>query len=257
MVTSKELTRIFKENAAKMLRIIIPAYNEEKNIESCIKDLVRILGGNKYMLYVINDGSIDKTVNIVKGLSRKNSIKLINHETNKGVSEVFKTGISAVLKDGKEGDVILIVEGDGTSDPAIILDMVSRIRKGKDVVVASRYVPGGGYKNFPVKRLFFSKAANLIFRLLYPSKKVKDYTIFFRAYSFGVLQKLGEVFGDKYITKKHFTANAEILVKILKITSKVEEVPFMYDYGNKKGASSLNISKNLVQYAKLLLDRSR
>lgn len=231
-----------------MIRIIIPVYNEEKNIEDCIVRAAQAIDGQKYQFYIVNDGSKDNSVAILNRLSQKFSIKIINHETNKGIAQVFHSAITNVVRDGEKDDIIIIMEGDGTSDQKLLISMVENIRSGRDVVIASRYKKGGGYKNFPVKRIFYSKLANLVFRLLFPSKKVMDYTIFYRAYSFEVLKKALNIYKNSIITSKYFVANTELLIKLMKLTTNIEEIPFMYDYGRKRGKSGLNIRKNLFQY---------
>ncbi|MDO8657569.1 MAG: glycosyltransferase [Candidatus Levybacteria bacterium] len=231
-----------------MIRIIIPVYNEEKNIENCIIKVAQVIKGQKYQFCIINDGSKDSSGSIINRLSQKFPIKLINHETNRGIAQVFRSGIIDMIKEGKTGDIIVIMEGDGTSNPQLLIPMIRSVINGGDIVIASRYKSGGGYLNFPIKRLFYSRLANMVFRIIFPSEKVKDYTIFYRAYSFKILKKVLQTYKDNLITSKYFVANTELLIKLMKLTKDIEEIPLMYDYGQKKGKSGLNIRKNLFQY---------
>lgn len=238
-----------------MIYLIIPAYNEEKNIKGCIAEAAEELGDKKHRFIVVNDGSRDKTLKVVKDILGKYPITIVNHETNKGVAAVIRSGVTRVIPDGKEGDIVFVIEGDGTSDCGLLGEMTDKLEAGYDVVIASRYLPGGAYKNFPIKRWILSKTANILFRIIFPSEKISDYTIFFRGYSYNILKRATEVYGDKLISMRYFEANTELLVKLMKLTDKIAEVAFVYDYGYKKGKSSLNIRKNLVQYWKLVVDQ--
>lgn len=235
-----------------MIRIIIPAYNEEEDIGRCVHGVDRALKERGYCLYIVNDGSKDKTLEIIRNLSKGFPIKIINHKKNLGVAGAFSSGLKRILKDGKSKDVVVIMEGDGTSDTRLLPKIVKEIEKGTDIVIASRYIKGGKYKNFPLKRLIFSRLANFIFSLLFPHPGVGDYTIFYRGYSYDILQKAYKKYEQGLITTKYFTANAEMLVKMLPLSSEIKEIPFTYDYGKKKGDSGMNISKNLWQYFKLI-----
>ncbi|MBX4205832.1 glycosyltransferase, partial [Candidatus Microgenomates bacterium] len=237
-----------------MIKVLIPAYNESKNIKSCLFAINKVLKANKlpHKFLIIDDGSQDNTLEILKQIKKELNLDIIEHKVNKGVAAAFSSGLAAVNKKLSDGDIIVITEADGTSDPKILPQMIERIKKGADIVIASRYKKGGKYKNFPTKRLFFSRSANLVCRVLYPLKSVRDYTIFYRAYSANVIKKSIKIYKSNLIKTKFFTANAEILIKMMKITKKIEEVAFVYDYSKKKGKSGLKIGKNLVQYAKLI-----
>lgn len=232
-----------------MIRILIPVYNEEKNIEDCIEGIHRILAKTPHRFYTVDDGSRDGGVKIIKKLSRDIPITIMSHEINKGVAEALKTGFIRMVKESKKGDVAVVVEGDNTSTPELLGDMIEEIRNGADIVVASRYAKGGVYKNFPLVRLILSKAINLFLRWVFGFEGVRDYTIFFRAYKIELLKKIGR---DELFKTRFFTANCELLVKCMEFAPKIVEVPYVYDYGKKKGASGIKIASNIWQYLRLV-----
>src|ERR1035438_9911326 len=80
------------------------------------------------------------------------------------------------------GDCIFIMEGDGTSDLSVMPEMARRIYGGDDVVIASRYIRGGGYRNFPLQRTWGSNLVNLVLSVFFHVRGITDYTIFYRAY---------------------------------------------------------------------------
>ncbi|MEK7525853.1 MAG: glycosyltransferase family 2 protein [Patescibacteria group bacterium] len=238
-----------------MIRILIPVYNEEKNIQDCVLNTRKFLKRKPHRFYLVNDGSKDHSLEILNKLAKKNPVQVLDHKVNKGVAAALKTGLTQIVKDGQDSDVVVVMEGDGTSNPKLLPKMISEIQNGKDVVIASRYVKGGRYHKFPTKRLFLSKSANNLLKFLFPYPGLQDYTHFYRAYSLWVIKKAMKVHGKNLITTKYFTANTEFLMKILTSSVIISELPFVYDYSRKKGKSGLRIGKNLKQYFKLIFEQ--
>jgi dolichol-phosphate mannosyltransferase len=236
-------------NEAEMIYIVLPVYNEEDNITRVIGEIRKILNGKPYRIVAVNDGSRDRSLSILKKL-QKSDLLIESYKTNMNVGAVFSTGISRVLFQAKPEDVMLIMESDSTSSSDVIPKLISGIETdGNDVVIASRYRPGGGYRNFPMMRRIFSYAASFLMRYYFPIRGVFDYTIFFRAYRVGIIQKAVEHFGRfGLIQSLGFVANAELLVKLSFFTDKISEVPFMYDYGRKKGTSKIGIARTINEY---------
>lgn len=231
-----------------MTYIVIPAYNEGRNLEAVVQGIAGALRGTTYRILIVNDGSRDNTLAVARSLAGQYPVDVLDHGTNRGVAEAFRTGIGRAADAAKPEDAIIVMEGDGTSDPALLPDMVNRVEAGIDLVIASRYRHGGQYLGFPLKRLILSKGANMIFRLLFPVKGVRDYSIFYRAYRAGGLQKAIAQYGSGFITVQTFFANIEILLHLVPYLTHVEELPLVYDYGKKKGKSGMKIWKNLKSY---------
>ncbi len=231
-----------------MIRIIIPAYNEERSLPSLLQDIAQVLQKEPYDIAIINDGSQDNTLKVARRLSQQYPVTVVDHPVNRGVAEAFRTGITHMASKASPNDVVVIMEGDGTSSPAVLLEMARRIKSGADIVIASRYETGGRYQKFPFKRLILSQGANLVFQLLFPVEGVKDYSIFYRAYRAEILQRALARYGEKFITVQTFFANIEILLNLRPFIQKVEEVPLVYDYGKKRSKSGMKIWKNLRSY---------
>ena len=119
-------------------------------------------------------------------------------------AEALKTGLGELERDGRDEDILIIMEGDGTSTPELIRVITDKIRGGADLVIASRYVPGGEYRNFPLRRLALSRLANLTLGLFFPKDGVKDYTIFYRAYKMRVIKKTIKEYKSDLIKTKYF-----------------------------------------------------
>ena len=138
--------------------VILPAFNEEKNISIVIKKTINALNDLKCLgeIIVIDDGSTDNTAKEVEGIvSIEPKLYLIRHKKNKGLTESLLTGFS-----NASGEVVIFLCADLQSDPEEdIPKLVNEIRKGYDVVLGWRQ----GRKN----RIMVSKIGHLLCRLFF------------------------------------------------------------------------------------------
>jgi dolichol-phosphate mannosyltransferase len=235
--------------------IVIPAYNEESNIVKLLSDIRNLSLPYEKKTVMVDDGSKDNTLALAEGFLQKMDLKIIVHRPNKGVPQTFYDGLKSAAADASPNDIICIIEGDNTSDLSLLEEIIRKVEKGADVVVASRYRRGGRYENFPFHRKWGSIFINLVLKIFFYTKGVTDYTIFFRAYRARVIQEaLGE-YGDNFVTTKSFAANLEILLRLKRFAGKYDEVPMVYDYGLKKGSSKMNVAKTLLEYKDLIMQR--
>ena len=236
-----------------MIHFVFPVYNEVENLPGLIKGVRARMAGQPYRMIAVNDGSTDGSVELLRQLAGPDLV-VIGSTINMNVGAVFSAGIHEALAGAADEDVVVIMESDQTSEQDLVLPMAGFIRQGEaDIVIASRYLPGGKYVNFPLPRLIFSHAANRMVRAFFPVAQVQDYTIFFRAYRASVLKKASFYFGPfGLIQSKGFVANAELLVKLSLFTDRVVEVPFIYNYGKKKGASKIHVLRTINEYFVLI-----
>ncbi len=236
-----------------MIYFIFPVYNEKDNLPKLVASIRRMMAGKDYRMVAVNDGSTDGSVELL-GELKQDDLTVIGSVINMNVGAVFSAGIAEVLREAQEDDVVLIMESDQTSEIDLVLPMTEKILKeGQDIVIASRYLTGGKYQNFPFPRLVFSHCANRLMRAFFPVCRVRDYTIFFRAYRAGVLRQAASYFGlFGLIQSKGFVANAELLIKLSFFTDKIIEVPFIYNYGKKKGASKIQVLSTINEYFVLI-----
>jgi len=235
------------------LRLVIPAYNEQDNLEALFAriETTASLSGIAYAASVVDDGSRDGTAAVAESLSRTYPIRLLRHATNQGLQGVFLTGMRDAVSDAGDDDAVCVLEGDGTSAPEVIPSMLERFRDGADIVIASRYVPGGEYRNFPLKRRVLSAGANRLLRILCPIPGVRDYTIFYRLYRTGPLRAALAVYRERFTSVGGFACNSEMLLRMRTFVRRIDEVPLVYDYGLKRGVSGMKIGDNLISYLSL------
>lgn len=114
------------------LLIIIPAYNEEENIETVVECIVN--NYSQYDYVVINDGSKDRTADIC----RKRGYELIDLPINLGLAGAFQTGLKYAYQKGYS--YAIQFDADGQHRPEYISIMLERIKSGYDIVMGSRFV---------------------------------------------------------------------------------------------------------------------
>ena len=114
------------------LLLIIPAFNEEQNIENVINELSRECPDVDYI--IINDGSKDGTLDEC----RKNGYNVISHPVNMGLSCAIKTGMKYAEKNGYK--YVLQFDADGQHSPRYIYELLKKIKEGNDIVIGSRFV---------------------------------------------------------------------------------------------------------------------
>ena len=163
---------------------------------------------------------------------------------------VFSEGINQFLACSTEGDHLIIIESDQTSDIQLVRRLYDTIRHQKvDVVLASRYCEGGAYQRAPFFRELLSYGANNLMKLLFPIHNVSEYSLFCRAYSWKIINKLRNLFGvHGIIQSESFFSNAELLVKMSFLTDQITEIPAVYDYGKKRGASKIRYLLTFLEY---------
>jgi dolichol-phosphate mannosyltransferase len=235
--------------------VIIPAYNEGPNLGTVLHDLQQLASTMTLAVIVVDDGSRDNTQEEAERFRERMDLQIVTHAVNLGVPMTFYDGLVAAAARAEPGDCIFIIEGDGTSDLKVMPEMARRVYAGDDVVVASRYVPGGGYVNFPWQRTWGSYLVNVVLSTFFHVKGITDYTIFYRAFRADVVQRALQHFGSGYVTTKSFAANLEVLLRVLPYSSRFSEVPLRYDYGLKKSQSKMNPFKTLREYQGLIFKR--
>jgi glycosyltransferase involved in cell wall biosynthesis len=124
-----------KLNDRRELSLIMPAYNEETDIDSVIEKVDDVVSrmGMKYELIVVDDGSIDNTRVKIENYARKNGhVKVVGYENNVGKGYALKTGFSHAV-----GDLVVFMDSDSDIDPKQVWRYLEAL-KDADVVVSSK-----------------------------------------------------------------------------------------------------------------------
>ncbi|GHF34091.1 dolichol-phosphate mannosyltransferase [Amycolatopsis bartoniae] len=165
--------------------VVIPTYNERENLTPILRRLHEALPEAHAL--VVDDGSPDGTGELADKLAADDKRVHVLHRTEKaGLGAAYIAG----FRWGLERDYATIVEmdADGSHAPEDLPRMLAALEDA-DLVLGSRYVPGGAVVNWPKRREILSRGANLYSRVALGGK-ITEYTSGFRAYRRAVLEKL-------------------------------------------------------------------
>ena len=134
------------------ISVLLAARNEEENIRILVPSLLDNYDRDILEVIVINDNSTDNTAGITKELMKKyKKIKLINRTPPGGVGRAIKEGFNSVNQDA---DYVLTMDSDFINNIPDVGTFIEKANEGYDVVIGSRYIPGGKLVNYPpLKRL--------------------------------------------------------------------------------------------------------
>ena len=235
-----------------MIHTVVPVLNEEPNIGGLVLRLKEALQPfAPYRLLFVDDGSTDGTVEVLKGQGPE--IEVVSHPTNLGPGAAFRTGFTRVLADLTAADLVLTLEGDGTSDLAILPRMLSRIRhEDDDIVLASCYLFGGGIKRTSLHRVGLSHIANGLVKQTLGLSGLATLSSFFRIYQGRALLRLRTAGGDRLFETDGFESQIEILHLAAKIGLRISEVPMVLDGSRRLGRSKMKILRTSLAYLRLV-----
>lgn len=240
-----------------MVIVVLPAYNEADALPRLLARLREVSLGHftaSLAVVVVDDGSTDGTgerARQAKGLD----VRVVAHDGNRGLAEAIRSGLVAALAQATDGDVIVTMDADDTHGPGLISRMTMLIEEGNDVVIASRFAPGGRTVGVPWTRLVMSRGASLLFRLVHPVRGVRDYTCGYRAYRVSLLRQAFARWGQDFISEPGFTCMVDILLKLHRLGAVVTEAPLVLRYERKSGKSKMNVGRTIRDTLSLLVRR--
>ena len=235
------------ENAVMKITCIIPANNEEGNIEKTVQTLASVLRHNNlaknYEIIIVNDNSTDRTGDLADYLSNNNSsIKVIHIKGTPGFGNALKVGFKNAT-----GDVLIPFMGDLSDDPKDIVKLIEKIEEGHDVVYGSRFIKGGRLEGYPFFKRISNRSFNNLVRLLLGVKET-DVTNAFKAYRREVIEKIG----IENIKSDNFDITLELPVKAQILGFSSVEVPVVW-HGRIRGNSKLKLRMMGPLYIKRLI----
>jgi dolichol-phosphate mannosyltransferase len=235
-----------------VIHAVVPVLNEEPNVGRLVDRLKEALSPfSPYRILFVDDGSTDGTVAVLKALDA--AIETVSHSRNQGPGAAFRTGFSHVLTRIQPGDLVLTLEGDGTSDLAILPRMMSRIRnEDDDIVLASCYLFGGGVKGTAAHRVGLSHVANGLVKQTLGLSGLATLSSFFRIYQGRALLRLRETHGERLFESDGFESQIEILHLAAKQGMRVSEVPMILDGSKRLGKSKMKVLRTSLAYLRLV-----
>lgn len=200
--------------------VVLPTYNESANIEEVLRLTRDSLpdGG----VLVVDDGSPDGTAEIAERIGQEiGGVDVLRRTAKTGLGSAYRAGFRWGLERG--WDVLVEMDSDLSHDPRALPNLVGPLSEGYDLVVGSRYVPGGSIPKWKRSRFLLSRGGNL-YAAAVLGLPVTDSTSGFRAYRSDVLDRidLDRVRADGY------GFQIEMCYQVIRHGGRVTEVPIRF-----------------------------
>ncbi|RZU65215.1 dolichol-phosphate mannosyltransferase [Microterricola gilva] len=168
--------------------VVVPTFQESASIRSIIARIRAALPAADIL--VVDDNSPDGTAQIVSQLARDDErLAVLVRPDKSGLGRAYLSGFRYALDNGY--DYVVEIDADGSHDPAELPRMLELAAAGADLVIGSRWVPGGGVSNWSKTRQAISRAGNRYSRFMLGSR-VRDITAGFRVFRAQTLRMLLE-----------------------------------------------------------------
>jgi dolichol-phosphate mannosyltransferase len=201
--------------------VCLPTYNERENLPRMIEALRPVLREGDRVL-VIDDNSPDGTGEIADALAAAHPFVAVLHRQHKeGLGRAYIAGFHRALADGAE--LVLEMDCDFSHDPADVPRLIEAAENGADLVLGSRYVPGGGTRNWGLARRLISRGGS-VYTALFLRMGVKDPTGGFKCFRQRVLEQL-EL---DAVTPRGYAFQIELTYRAKQAGFKVVEIPITF-----------------------------
>jgi len=199
--------------------VLIPTYNERENLEPIVSRLRAAVPEADVL--VLDDNSPDGTGVIADQLAADDGQVRVLHRTNKeGLGMAYLAGFAWALERGY--DVMVEMDADGSHQPEQLRSLLGALA-GADVVLGSRWVPGGSVVNWPLRRKFLSVGGNVYVRVLL-GMPISDATGGYRAYRGSALRAL-----DLHkVASQGYCFQVDLAWRAIRAGLRVVEVPITF-----------------------------
>lgn len=223
--------------------ILIPTYNERENIGRLLESLVKLYP--ELDILIIDDNSTDGTIDVIRRFSELYSnIHYIIRVDERGLGSALLRGYREAIKRGYK--YLIQMDADLQHDPIYIRDLIDKLRSGCDIVIASRYIEGGGVEGWSLRRRIISWGANKYVKILL-CIKARDVTSGYRGFN---LSSLKEVL-DNVEGASGFVIQVETLYQMTRSGYRICEVPFIFK-SRIHGSSKLSLKVILEFFIRVL-----
>lgn len=226
--------------------VVIPTYNEIENIEDIVTAVLSAAPGINVI--VVDDGSPDGTGEVADRLASADTRVEVIHRTGKlGLGTAYICGFKHALAKG--ADYVCEMDADFSHDPSYIPLLLGAVEGGADVVIGSRYVPGGGTPDWELSRRIISRGGSLYARIIL-GMNVNDLTGGFKCFRRRVL----EAIDLDSVHSSGYSFQIEMNYKCASKGFRLVEVPIVFP-DRRVGKSKM--SKRIVTEAMVVVPRLR
>ncbi|MDP9303347.1 MAG: polyprenol monophosphomannose synthase [Actinomycetota bacterium] len=198
--------------------VCLPTYNERENLEP----MLRALGDKGVRVLVIDDNSPDGTGELADRLAQElGYVGVLHRERKEGLGPAYLAGFRHAL--ASDAELVLEMDCDFSHDPDCVPRLIAAVEDGADLALGSRYVPGGGVRNWGLLRRLISAGGSFYARIIL-GVEVRDLTGGFKCYRRAVL----EAIDLDAVDSKGYAFQIETTYRALRAGFKVVEVPITF-----------------------------
>jgi len=225
--------------------LVLPTYNEAENVEAIVRAALPNLAstGLEHRVLVVDDGSPDGTGEIADRLAAEiANVEVLHRSHKQGIGPAYLAGFRHAMAAG--ADLLLEMDADFSHDPAALPGLIEAADRA-DLVLGSRYVPGGGVTDWGLGRRLVSRGGSLYARVLL-GVPVRDLTGGFKCFRREVLERLDlEAVGTD-----GYGFQIEMTYRAIRAGFRVEEVPIVFR-DRRVGASKMSARIALEAFLKV------
>ena len=215
--------------------VCIPTYNERENLEAMLRALADVLGADDRVL-VIDDNSPDGTGEIADRLAKElGFVDVLHRERKEGLGAAYIAGFRLALEHGAK--LVLEMDCDFSHDPADVARLIEACEDA-DLVLGSRYVEGGGTRDWSSIRRLISTGGSLYARTLL-CVPIHDLTGGFKCYRRSVI----ETIELDTISARGYAFQIETTYRALRAGFRVKEIPIVF---SDRAAGGSKMGKRIV-----------
>ena len=199
--------------------VCLPTYNERENLEK----MVRALGDKGVNVLVVDDNSPDGTGEIADRLATElDYVSVLHREKKEGIGRAYIAAFELLLRESA-AELILEMDCDSSHDPADVPRLIAAVEAGADLALGSRYVAGGGTRNWGLIRRIISWGGSFYARVIL-GLRVRDLTGGFKCFRRRVLETLDL----DAIESRGYAFQVEMTYRVIRSGFEVVEVPIVF-----------------------------
>ncbi len=202
--------------------VVVPTYNECENIQSLVGQILALDFSARIL--VVDDGSPDGTGDIADSLERENPrrVFVLHREVRGGLGPAYRHGFAVALASGARH--IYQMDADLSHSPAALNDFQKVLASNEaDLVIGSRYVPGGGTLGWPIGRRMVSRFGSLYARTIL-GLPVRDATGGFKGWSATLLEKVNPA----TVASRGYLFQIEMTYRAMLLGARIREIPILF-----------------------------
>ncbi|MCX7047774.1 MAG: polyprenol monophosphomannose synthase [Candidatus Sumerlaeota bacterium] len=225
--------------------VIIPTYNEAENIGSLIPEILKATDRSDLAVLVVDDNSSDGTNAIVQRIAigrDDNRVRLLSRPGKQGLGTAYMAGFRYALDQGFA--LAITMDADFSHSPDRLPAIITAAQDA-DIVVGSRYIPGGRISNWPLRRKMLSFGANLMAHAILRARS-RDCTSGYRAYRREILEKIP----FEQIKSDGYSFLIEMLMRCERAGASVAESPIHF-VDRREGRSKISRKEIFKAFATL------